>query len=189
MMPKIAEGSANKVWVIPSEITKAMEGLGSSIHEIAGIPREATPRKRVDMGPMEPQVPSSAPGAGSSTNKAVQDAIAAAEPGAMPTGAAAPANRRSIRPSRRARPRGAAHRESVRGRAVTLAGVAAGTINTVVGSGTLITFPTLLAFGVPPVTANVPTPRPGAGQVSGVVGYRRELAGQLSRVLRLAPRP
>ena len=38
---------------------------------------------------------------------------------------------------------------------VALAGVAAGTINTVVGSGTLITFPTLLAFGVPPVTANV----------------------------------
>ena len=39
--------------------------------------------------------------------------------------------------------------------AILLAGVAAGTINTVVGSGTLITFPTLLAFGVPPVTANV----------------------------------
>ena len=39
--------------------------------------------------------------------------------------------------------------------AVLLAGVAAGTINTVVGSGTLITFPTLLALGVPPVTANV----------------------------------
>ena len=37
--------------------------------------------------------------------------------------------------------------------AVLLAGVAAGTINTVVGSGTLITFPTLLALGVPPVTA------------------------------------
>ena len=39
--------------------------------------------------------------------------------------------------------------------AIFLAGIAAGTINTVVGSGTLITFPTLLAFGVPPVTANV----------------------------------
>ena len=38
MMPKIAEGDANKVWVIPSEITKALEGLGSSIHEIAGHP-------------------------------------------------------------------------------------------------------------------------------------------------------
>ena len=81
MMPKIAEGSANKVWVIPSEITKAMEGLGSSIHEIAGIPKEATPRKRVDMGSSEPQLPSTQrPDAEvSATNKAVQDAIAAAE--------------------------------------------------------------------------------------------------------------
>ena len=69
---------------------------------------------------------------------------------------------------------------------VTLAGVAAGTINTVVGSGTLITFPTLLAFGVPPVTANVSnTVGLVPGSVSGVVGYRRELAGQRARVLRL----
>lgn len=69
---------------------------------------------------------------------------------------------------------------------VTLAGVAAGTINTVVGSGTLITFPTLLAFGVPPVTANVSnTVGLVPGSMSGVVGYRRELAGQRSRVLRL----
>ena len=35
------------------------------------------------------------------------------------------------------------------------AGAAAGLINTVVGSGTLITFPTLLALGVPPVIANI----------------------------------
>ena len=69
---------------------------------------------------------------------------------------------------------------------VTLAGVAAGTINTVVGSGTLITFPTLLAFGVPPVTANVSnTVGLVPGSLSGVVGYRRELAGQRARVLRL----
>ena len=69
---------------------------------------------------------------------------------------------------------------------VTLAGVAAGTINAVVGSGTLITFPTLLAFGVPPVTANVSnTVGLVPGTLSGVVGYRRELAGQRARVLRL----
>ena len=69
---------------------------------------------------------------------------------------------------------------------VALAGVAAGTINTVVGSGTLITFPTLLAFGVPPVTANVSnTVGLVPGSMSGVVGYRRELAGQGARVLRL----
>ncbi len=39
MMPKIAEGDANKVWVVPSEITKALEGLGSAVHEVAGIPQ------------------------------------------------------------------------------------------------------------------------------------------------------
>ncbi|MDQ1601077.1 MAG: uncharacterized protein QOD68_2551, partial [Actinomycetota bacterium] len=38
---------------------------------------------------------------------------------------------------------------------MALAGLAAGTINTVVGSGTLITFPVLLAVGYPPVLANV----------------------------------
>ncbi|MEO5850976.1 MAG: sulfite exporter TauE/SafE family protein [Nocardioides sp.] len=70
--------------------------------------------------------------------------------------------------------------------AVLLAGVAAGTINTVVGSGTLITFPTLLAFGVPPVTANVSnTIGLVPGSISGAIGYRRELFGQRGRVLRL----
>ena len=42
MLPKIAEGDANKVWVIPSEITKALEGLGSAVHEVAGIPLKST---------------------------------------------------------------------------------------------------------------------------------------------------
>ncbi len=70
--------------------------------------------------------------------------------------------------------------------AVLLAGVAAGTINTVVGSGTLITFPTLLAFGVPPVTANVSnTIGLVPGSLSGAIGYRRELVGQRGRLLRL----
>ena len=66
------------------------------------------------------------------------------------------------------------------------AGIAAGTINTVVGSGTLITFPTLLAFGYPPVLANV-TNTVGLvpGVASGAYGYRAELTGQRRRVLRL----
>jgi uncharacterized membrane protein YfcA len=69
---------------------------------------------------------------------------------------------------------------------ILLAGMAAGTINTVVGSGTLITFPTLLAFGVPPVTANVSnTIGLVPGSVSGAIGYRAELAGQRDRLLRL----
>ncbi|MEV6212930.1 sulfite exporter TauE/SafE family protein [Kitasatospora sp. NPDC051914] len=70
--------------------------------------------------------------------------------------------------------------------AVLLAGVGAGTINTVVGSGTLITFPVLLALGLPPVTANVSnTLGLVPGSISGVIGYRRELAGQRRRLLRL----
>jgi uncharacterized membrane protein YfcA len=70
--------------------------------------------------------------------------------------------------------------------AIFLAGIAAGTINTVVGSGTLITFPTLLAFGVPPVTANVSnTLGLVPGSLSGAIGYRRELVGQRQRLMRL----
>ncbi|MGA8995310.1 MAG: sulfite exporter TauE/SafE family protein [Nocardioidaceae bacterium] len=70
--------------------------------------------------------------------------------------------------------------------AVLLAGVAAGTINTVVGSGTLITFPTLVALGVPPVTANVSnTLGLVPGSLSGAIGYRRELRGQRPRLVRL----
>lgn len=70
---------------------------------------------------------------------------------------------------------------------LALAGGAAGLINTVVGSGTLVTFPTLLALGVPPVSANVSNALGLVpGSVAGAVGYRRELAGQRDRVLRLA---
>ena len=67
------------------------------------------------------------------------------------------------------------------------AGLVAGAINAVVGSGTLVTFPTLLAFGYAPVLANV-TNNIGVlpGSVTGAWAYRRELAGQRARVLRLA---
>jgi uncharacterized protein len=70
--------------------------------------------------------------------------------------------------------------------AIALAGTAAGTINTVVGSGTLVTFPVLLAFGYAPVTANVSnTIGLVPGSVSGSIGYRRELAGQGRTAVRL----
>ena len=70
--------------------------------------------------------------------------------------------------------------------AVFGAGVAAGTINAIVGSGSLITFPTLLALGYPPVVANVSnTVGLVPGAISGAHGYRRELAGQGRRLLRL----
>ncbi|WP_201466892.1 sulfite exporter TauE/SafE family protein [Janibacter melonis] len=71
---------------------------------------------------------------------------------------------------------------------VVLAGVWAGGINTVVGSGTLVTFPTLLAMGVPPVTANVSNSIGlVAGGITGTWGYLPELRGAKRLVLRLVP--
>jgi uncharacterized membrane protein YfcA len=72
--------------------------------------------------------------------------------------------------------------------AIAVAGLLAGTINTIVGSGTLITFPVLVALGVPPVTANASNSLglvPGA--VSGAYGYRRRLIGQGRLLTRLLP--
>jgi len=70
--------------------------------------------------------------------------------------------------------------------AIVGAGMAAGTINTIVGSGSLITFPTLLAFGYPPVVANVSnTIGLVPGSISGTIGYRRELGRQAGRIVRL----
>ncbi|TDD20246.1 sulfite exporter TauE/SafE family protein [Actinomadura sp. KC06] len=70
--------------------------------------------------------------------------------------------------------------------AVFAAGVAAGGINTVVGSGSLITFPTMVALGYPPVVANVSN-NIGLvpGSATGAYGYRAELKGQRDRLLRL----
>jgi uncharacterized protein len=70
--------------------------------------------------------------------------------------------------------------------AIFAAGLAAGAVNAVVGSGSLITFPTLLAFGFPPIVANVSN-NVGLvpGNVSGAFGYRRELTGQRTRLVRL----
>jgi uncharacterized membrane protein YfcA len=71
--------------------------------------------------------------------------------------------------------------------AIFAAGVVAGLINTVVGSGTLFTFPVLLGFGYAPVVANVSnTVGLVPGSAAGAWGYRRELEGQRSRTARLA---
>jgi uncharacterized protein len=70
--------------------------------------------------------------------------------------------------------------------AVLAAGVFAGCINTVVGSGTLVTFPVLLAVGYPPVVATVSNSLGLVpGSATGAIGYRRELVGQRARLLRL----
>lgn len=69
--------------------------------------------------------------------------------------------------------------------AVGAAGLAAGGLNAVVGSGTLITFPTLLAFGCPPVLANVSNNLGLVpGTLSAAYGYRREMKGQARRLVR-----
>jgi uncharacterized membrane protein YfcA len=71
--------------------------------------------------------------------------------------------------------------------AIVAAGAVAGGVNAFVGSGSLITFPTLLAVGYAPVTANVSnTVGLVPGGVSGMVGYRRELRGQWRRCAILA---
>ena len=63
--------------------------------------------------------------------------------------------------------------------ALAAAGVAAGLVNVLVGSGSLFTFPALLWLGFPPVTANVAnTIGLMVGNISGTIGYRKELYGQ-----------
>ena len=72
------------------------------------------------------------------------------------------------------------------GLAILAAGLFAGTINTVIGSGSLVTFPVLLALGYGPLVANVSnTIGLAPGSLSGVLGYRRELTGQRARLVRL----
>src|ERR1700710_1970059 len=70
---------------------------------------------------------------------------------------------------------------------VVAAGLTAGCVNAIAGGGTLISFPALLAAGLPPVTANV-TSSVGllSGYAGGIVGYRRELSGQRDRLKALA---
>jgi len=71
---------------------------------------------------------------------------------------------------------------------LAVAGVAAGAINAVAGGGSLITFPVLIALGLPALTANITnTIAQTPGYVSGVYGYRGMLRGQGARVRRLAP--
>ncbi len=67
--------------------------------------------------------------------------------------------------------------------AIVGVGLVAGTVNTIVGSGSLITFPTLLAFGFTPIVANISnTIGLVPGSLSGAVAYRSELRGQRPRL-------
>ena len=194
MMPKIAEGDANKVWIVPQRDRQGPRGprlddararrdpARSPAARASGSTWQLEPAKLAGSGALADAEVSKA-------NEAVQAAIAeaasAANPRAADLGGPAdpPPHRRRRRPARTTRPRlhhrrrpprrlGVSPLEAI---AIGLAGLAAGTINTVVGSGTLITFPTLLAFGVPPVTANV----------SNTIGL---VPGSVSGCHRLPPR-
>ncbi|MFI5838179.1 sulfite exporter TauE/SafE family protein [Catenuloplanes sp. NPDC051500] len=71
---------------------------------------------------------------------------------------------------------------------LVLAGLAAGIVNAIAGGGSLITFPTMLAIGIPPVSANVSNALSVApGYASSVVGSRADLTGQGRRIRRVAP--
>jgi len=67
-------------------------------------------------------------------------------------------------------------------------GIAAGIFNGVAGGGTLLTFPALLAVGLPALTANI-TSAVGIvpSYVGSISGFRRELEGQWPRVRSLVP--
>ena len=72
--------------------------------------------------------------------------------------------------------------------AIMLSAVGAGAINAVIGSGTLITFPTLLVLGYPPIVANISNNiglLPGG--LAGAYGYRREISRQKALLKQLAP--
>ena len=159
MMPKIAEGDANKVWVVPSRDRQGARGprLGDARGRRASRRHRGAPGRASTWAGVEPDASARTAAAERPPTTRSQDAIAAAQrrvPSATTrTAASEPTADPASRPGRRGeRRRPVSPAEIV---AILLAGVAAGTINTVVGSGTLITFPTLLAFGVPPVTANV----------------------------------
>lgn len=89
MMPRIAEGESNKLWIIPSEIGEAMKGLGSTITNLPGIPTESEgPRTRVDMGPTQPiterRTDEQVSAAEAAVKKAIAEAESAAHPGRPP---------------------------------------------------------------------------------------------------------
>ncbi|MDX6259185.1 MAG: hypothetical protein QOH84_873 [Kribbellaceae bacterium] len=91
MLPSIAQGDSNKLWIIPSEIGKAMEGLGSAVGQIAGITQKAEgPFPEPDLGDSQAVAVDSGLGSAATpdaavaeADNAVQEAIAAAQNAAV----------------------------------------------------------------------------------------------------------
>jgi regulator of protease activity HflC (stomatin/prohibitin superfamily) len=87
MLPSIAQGDSNKLWIIPSEIGKAMEGLGSAVGQIAGIPQKAEgpfpePHEVEQSAPAQ-ELTSTPDAAVAEADNAVQEAIEAAQKAAV----------------------------------------------------------------------------------------------------------
>ncbi len=104
MLPKIAEGDANKVWIVPSEIGKALEGLGSAVGSLSGMSNDGSssdgsgPRTRVDYGPPAGHYAEESTGAGgdkslSKAHEEVAQAIASAAEAAPSSGTGIPGGR------------------------------------------------------------------------------------------------
>ncbi|HYZ48020.1 MAG TPA: sulfite exporter TauE/SafE family protein [Sphingomonas sp.] len=71
---------------------------------------------------------------------------------------------------------------------LALAAVGAGAINALAGGGSILTFPALIAAGIPPVSANITnTVALFPGYIGGVIGQARDLKGQARRLLVLGP--
>jgi len=87
MLPKIAAGDANKVWVVPSEIGRALEGLGSAVGSIAGIPKDSGgPRRRIDLDePVAAQIDKTLDAAHHEVAAAIASAESAAPSDALAT--------------------------------------------------------------------------------------------------------
>jgi len=95
LLPQIAQGDANKLWILPSEFTKTLEGLGTSLGSALGIPAKAAGDfKRVDMGPGAGEIED----ASEEANQAVQEAIAEAEGASQTPAPVTPEELRGERP-------------------------------------------------------------------------------------------
>jgi regulator of protease activity HflC (stomatin/prohibitin superfamily) len=81
LLPQIAQGDANKLWILPSEFTKTIEGLGSSLSASLGIPAKAAGDfKRVDMGPGAGETVTTSTEADAAVQQAIAEASAVADP-------------------------------------------------------------------------------------------------------------
>lgn len=71
---------------------------------------------------------------------------------------------------------------------LALAAIGAGAINALAGGGSILTFPALIAAGIPPIAANITnTVALFPGYIGGVIGQARDLRGQSRRLLVLGP--